>query len=167
MTKTNLEKAQAISSIVSAIAIPLAIAVVGWWVQASLKSEDIKKDYVQMALGILQSDEQQENQDLRKWAVTVLDENAPVPFPSDLKEKLGTGEIGMHFFFPTPPESLMQPPEELKPINKTGSVSSGEVLLSVTENYAICNRNALRLEFLQKWAVQMHDIITDNSDEKP
>lgn len=58
MNQNTLEKIQAIASIVSAVAIPLAIALVGWLVQSSLQSEDIKKDYVQMALGIFQSEEQ-------------------------------------------------------------------------------------------------------------
>tara|TARA_R110000772_G_scaffold118076_2_gene223691 strand:+ start:298 stop:801 length:504 start_codon:yes stop_codon:yes gene_type:complete len=167
MENTKLEKAQAIASIVSAIAIPLAIACAGWWVQATLKSEDIKKDYVKMALGILQAEEQHKNQDLRGWAVAVLDANAPVPFSKDLKEKLGAGEIDMHFFFPMPPKSLLQPPGSLKTIDKLGPVPAGEVLMAVTENYATCHKNAARLELLQDWALQMQSISMGISHDQP
>lgn len=157
MNQSPLEKIQTISSIVSAVAIPLVIAIVGWWVQSSLQSEDIKKDYVQMALGILQSSEQQENDDLRRWAVAILDKNSPIEIPIALKEKLSSGEIGIRFF-PSPPGSLMQPPEKLEQIEQAGPVSSADALQIVTQNYAICHRNAIKLEFLQLWAKEMRSV---------
>jgi hypothetical protein len=152
----TLDKAQAISTIVSAVAIPFVIAVVGWWVQSSLKSEDLKKDYVQMAVGILENREKQKDDDLRKWAVDILDENAPIAFSRDLRIKLESGEAQIRFFFLEPPEVLMQPPRSLEMLPADQPATSGDVILNMSRNYAACRENAFILENLQEWARKMH-----------
>lgn len=167
MKQDTLNKAQAISSIISAIAIPLVIAFVGWWVQSSMKSEDISKDYVQMAVGILKDQERQKDDDLRKWAVAVLDKNSPVQFSGELRERLESGEAQISLFFPSPPEILLQPPEELKSLPENEPLTNGVLLKSVAENYAICRRNSLVLESLQQWTTGMENISRGKELDSP
>ncbi|MCD6672152.1 MAG: hypothetical protein LT106_04790 [Burkholderiaceae bacterium] len=49
----TFERAKNIATIVSAIAIPIVLAIVGYFVQRELSNEGLKKDYVGIAAGIL------------------------------------------------------------------------------------------------------------------
>lgn len=158
--QATLDKIQSIASIASAVAIPIVIAIVGWWVQSSMSNESIKKDYVQMAIGILNSPERQKDEEMRKWAVAILNENAPIPFSQDLKDKLEQGYVFVAPAFPTPPEVLMKPPVKLEPLPEKETITVDEMLISTVENYGRCHENALTLEYLQKWLVDakaIHD----------
>ena len=56
--------------------------------------------------------------------------------------------------FPTPPESLMQAPRELKPILKNEiyrPVTVREYAMTVNQNYEACLLNAEDFSALQKW----------------
>jgi WD40 repeat protein len=44
--KSWLENIESISKIAAAIAIPIVIAVGGWWIQSSLSTQAVSKDYV-------------------------------------------------------------------------------------------------------------------------
>ena len=87
----NLERAKNLATIVSALAIPIVLAVAGYFVQRELSNEGLKKDYVGIAAGILKEDSSKQEPDLRSWAVKVLDDNSPVPFSKKAKEGLRTG----------------------------------------------------------------------------
>lgn len=84
----RLEFWKQIAQIVSALAIPVVLALIGFFVQRSLADAGLKKDYVQMALGVLNSQPTKENEQLREWAISVLDKNSPVPIPLRLKSQL-------------------------------------------------------------------------------
>ena len=151
----TLKKVQSIATIVSSVAIPIVIALVGWWVQSSISNEGIKKDYVQMAIGILKDTENQKDEEMRKWAVAVLDKNSPVPFSRDLRSKLVEGSVFVSTPFPMPPEVLMKPPEKLKPLPNLKSVTMTDLLVTVNENYGLYHKNASTLKDLQKWVIDM------------
>ena len=153
-----LNKIQSIATILSLIAIPIVIAIVGWYVQASISTEGIKKDYVQIAIGILKDNEKQKDDELRKWAVAVLDKNSPVRFSSDLRDKLEKGVVFVSSPFPEPPLALMKPPLKLQPLPEKKSVTGKDLLLNTVENYGRCDENAITLEYLQKWAKEMKAI---------
>ena len=53
-------------SIFSTIATPIVIAIVGWWIQSSISQDGLKKDYVQIAINILNSPESNKNVELRQ-----------------------------------------------------------------------------------------------------
>lgn len=86
----RLEFWKQIAQIVSALAIPVVLALIGFFVQRSLADAGLKKDYVQMALNVLNSQPTKENEQLREWAISVLDKNSPVPIPLKLKSQLAT-----------------------------------------------------------------------------
>lgn len=87
----NLERAKNLATIISALAIPIVLAIAGYFVQRELSNEGLKKDYVGIAAGILKEDSSKQEPELRSWAVKVLDENSPVPFSKRAKEGLRTG----------------------------------------------------------------------------
>jgi len=93
VSQDTLAKLQSISAIVAAIAIPVVLAVVGYFIQDKIASEGLKRDYVQIAIGVLKEKKDKDNDDvaLRRWAIEVLDRNAPVRFSPDLKEILQKG----------------------------------------------------------------------------
>ncbi len=141
----TLNKLQTVASIFSSVGIPLAIALVGWWVQASISDESIKKDYVQISIGILLNDKVKD-EDLRKWAINILSKNSPVPFSTELKNKLVSREISMYAWrkFPEPPRTLMEPPIELLELNKENEL----------ENSKRLKENQEKIMQLQAWIQQ-------------
>lgn len=96
--KSVLEKAQSISAILSAIAIPVVLGLTGYAVQQSIAQDGIKKDYLTMAVGMLQ---QKDGLDpsLKSWATAVVSKYSPVPFSSEAEEKLGSA---LYIFPPVP-----------------------------------------------------------------
>lgn len=101
MTALNdrLEFWKQIAQIASALAIPVVLALIGYFVQSSLADAGLKKDYVQMALGVLKDQPTKENEQLRQWAIAVLDKNSPVAIPSTLKAQLVRSTPLDAFFF--------------------------------------------------------------------
>lgn len=90
MTSTSsLQKAQSIATILSAVAIPLVIAVIGSSVQQTIAENGIKKDYLAMAISILKERGEKSDPDMKAWATAVVSEYSPVPFSAGAKEKLG------------------------------------------------------------------------------
>lgn len=68
-----LATAGAVAKILSLIAIPVVLAVVGWLVQDKLATRTVSKDYVQLAVSILSQPKQSEmDPALRNWAVELL-----------------------------------------------------------------------------------------------
>jgi len=93
MEKLGLEQWKALASIASSVAVPIVLAVVGYFVQRQLASEGLKKDYVQIAVSILKEDPARQDADLRRWAVRIVDENSPVPLGSAAKRSLENSQL--------------------------------------------------------------------------
>ena len=60
-------RAESFSKVLSAIAIPIVIAVGGWWIQNSITKQSISKDYVALAIGVLEKPKTDVDQSLRDW----------------------------------------------------------------------------------------------------
>jgi len=85
-------RAEAIAKIVSLVAIPIILAVVGWLVQDKLASSTVSKDYVQLAVSILSQPKQTDiDPALRSWAVELLNHNSPVKFSTEIARQLQSG----------------------------------------------------------------------------
>ena len=89
-TNGSLEKIKLWTQIISSAAIPIAIALGGWLIQAAISDAGLKKDYVQMALSVQKEVPTKENEQLREWAISIIEKNAPVPIPSKLKGQLAS-----------------------------------------------------------------------------
>jgi len=75
------------------LAIPFVIWLIGTQINHSLATMDIELRYVELAVSILTEDGNEANQDLRGWAVEVLQEFAPIALPSGAEQRLRGGEL--------------------------------------------------------------------------
>jgi hypothetical protein len=159
MNQERLAKWQSIASICSSIAIPLILAIVGYIVQDKISAEGLRKDYVQIAISILK---ERQDEDLRKWAVMVLDENSPIPFSKDVRSKLEQGAILVPVAvqcpkFPDLPLSASEkPPVKWLIETERESLVKGKLDIDrVIGNYARCDKITATLQNLQEW---LHDV---------
>ncbi|MBV8938967.1 MAG: hypothetical protein JO089_03910 [Alphaproteobacteria bacterium] len=148
----TLEKLQAIASIASSIAVPVIIAILGWWLQAGISKQGIEKDYVQIASNILKeppsSDE--DNEELRIWAIAVLDKYAPIPFSASLRRKLQDGKFLMSETIGNVPYNFMEPPKPVLSIPDAKKTSSDNLRKVYADNILACQTNTLTLNSLQE-----------------
>jgi hypothetical protein len=89
---SNLEK---VAKILSLIAIPIVVAVIGHQIQNSISSRDTNRRYVEIALSILEDPIQEDDQNyspLRVWAVDLLGATSPVKLSDEAKAALISGE---------------------------------------------------------------------------
>jgi hypothetical protein len=92
MTHEKLEKIELIARISSFIAIPFLIAVFGWLIQSRIEERSLSKEYVQIAVSILNSQEKSpEHNTLRDWAVEILVQNTPIKFSEQALHALQSG----------------------------------------------------------------------------
>lgn len=79
------------SQIFAAIAIPIVLAVVGFFVQKAIQGETIKRDYVNLAVTLLapqKKDDPEKSKELRKWAIRLLNDSSPVKLTTPESEAL-------------------------------------------------------------------------------
>ncbi len=161
------ERAKNLATIVSAIAIPIVLALAGYFVQRELSNEGLKKDYVGIAAGILKEDAAKQEPELRTWAVKVLDDNSPVPFSKKAKEGLiaGSPATAAGPAWLSPPVECRVPPakrtvrEALSRLAKEAAgLNQRELLLRmqdfvdvVVKQEEVALETAARLECLQEW----------------
>ena len=79
----------------SLLLLPAVIAWGGWQIQDSLSQRDINKDYVELAVSILSKPKDEQDSDLRGWAVELINTTAPVKFNDAVKTKLTEGEVDL------------------------------------------------------------------------
>src|ERR1700722_14352819 len=89
------DKLESSTKIISAIAIPVVIAIGGWWIQNSITRQSISKDYVTLTIGVLEKPKADIDQSLREWAVDLLAEYAPTKFPTGTITRLKSGSINL------------------------------------------------------------------------
>ena len=163
------ERAKNLATIVSAIAIPIVLAIAGYFVQRELSNEGLKKDYVGIAASILKEDAAKQEPELRTWAVKVLDDNSPVPFSKRAKEGLiaGSPVVVPGPAWIGPPEKCRKPPakrtvyEALSKLSKEAKELDQRQLLLRMQDFVdvvlkqeqAALETAARLECLQKWVV--------------
>jgi hypothetical protein len=99
----RLERLKVLAQIAAAVAVPIVLAIAGWLVQRTVSDAGLKKDYVQMSLGLLQQKPSEETKELRQWAIAVLDKHSPVPIPEALKQQLVARQIASAGFAPMGP----------------------------------------------------------------
>jgi len=84
--------AERITRILSLLAIPVVIAIVGALIQSSLARRTVSQQYVQVAVSILTSKEKLDPS-LRSWAVDLLNDNSPTHLSEAVKLKLKEGSV--------------------------------------------------------------------------
>ena len=77
----------------SGIFLPLVLLYLGHLYKDIESKRGIHEKYVEIALDILRDGDDSRNQDLRKWAIEVIDEYSEVPFHDDVKSYLMKSEL--------------------------------------------------------------------------
>jgi WD40 repeat protein len=90
----NLPDWERTARIMSLVAIPVVLAIIGAAIQATLGRSTVSRDYVQLAVSVLTADKTKTPQELRDWAVDLLNENSPTKFSKEVAARLKGGEIG-------------------------------------------------------------------------
>lgn len=79
------------ATIFSLLAVPVILAVGGWRIQERLSEEGLRRDYVQIALGILSQKPDPNDPNtiaMREWAAGMLVKYSPVDVPAELRKAL-------------------------------------------------------------------------------
>lgn len=102
-----LDSAEKISRMLSIAAIPVVIAIGGWLIQRQLQDQSIRRDYVQLAVSILQNpDPSKVPPEIRDWAVELLNENSPTKLNAQAVANLKSGTVTLPGFNFTPSAAL-------------------------------------------------------------
>lgn len=164
----TLNRIQSYASITASVAVPLLIAIFGWVIQSKTSDDTVKKDYVQMALNILNADKEKVDDTMRQWAISVLDINSPVPFSKDMKASLEKGQsISIKTSFKLPPSIFMDPPKPLKKLaeDDNGSITVRDLAKNAVENYSICSENSIRFTGLQDLLIENDKIYNPTTSD--
>ncbi|WP_095191216.1 hypothetical protein [Pseudomonas sp. Irchel 3E19] len=81
VSELTLKKALLLSQIFSMIAIPVVLALIGYWVQRGVQDQQIKRDYGNLAISLLapkKEGEVQTSPELTNWAIKLLNDSAPI-----------------------------------------------------------------------------------------
>ena len=79
--------------IVVPVAIPVVLAVIGAQISRSVATMDVQQKYVELAVTLLANEGSDTDQELRAWAVDILQEYAPIPLNPETAQRLKTGDI--------------------------------------------------------------------------
>lgn len=150
MTGSRLQNAQAIAAIFAAIAVPVVVALVGWQIQVSISRDSVRKDYVQMSIGILANPKNVEDKPLRQWAIAVLDKNSPVPFSKGARAGLEQHVLTMQSkgFQVLAATAMMSPPQPW--VDPPKNYTLDQLIDNYAENMKRSQHNYLGLKYLQE-----------------
>jgi WD40 repeat protein len=91
----DIDTIEQLSKIISIVAIPIVVAIVGWYIQNSLAKRNVSQEYVKLAVSILKESKEKTDPALRDWAVDLLNENSPTKFSRVVAEKLKAGQANL------------------------------------------------------------------------
>jgi hypothetical protein len=87
-------------SALSAILVPIVVAVAGFIIRQSMAKQTTAKDYVSLAIDILKVDPKIQDvyvgNPLREWAVDVLTLDSPVPISKAAQNQLRTTQVVLY-----------------------------------------------------------------------
>ena len=94
--KDHWDRLDTLSKAIAALIMPIALAFIGWQVQKVVTTQTTGKDYITIALGILEKkdlpQDMQKNKGLREWAVGLLKYYNPVALSDQSAQELINGE---------------------------------------------------------------------------
>jgi len=84
----------------AAVAIPVLLALIGYFVNARLQDQAVSQKYVEIATAILQkpidaTQDESQQRELRKWAVDLLKNSSPIVLPKDLPAAFVDGTVSL------------------------------------------------------------------------
>jgi len=91
----KLDSLERLAKILSLIAIPILIAVIGSHIQDAIAKRSVNQEYVKIAVSILSKKPEEVEPPVREWAVGLLNAHAPIPLPKALAKGLLAGELSL------------------------------------------------------------------------
>ena len=82
------KKLQILCTATAAVLIPIAIVVVGHFVNSTIKNNEIRLKYVELAVSILKEKPNPETANLRKWAIDIVNVNSNVKLSKAAEKEL-------------------------------------------------------------------------------
>lgn len=135
------QKLEAISKVIAAIFIPLAVAYLGNQVASANKQRDTETKFVELATAILSKEpaanQTSEHQNLRKWAVDVINRFSGVPMSSETAQALVQTTALPQV---TPPAAAAAPSD---PAGTWGVVFGGDSTLEAARHEATVTAKAM------------------------
>jgi hypothetical protein len=82
------EKSRILGNLIATILIPVVIVLVANWYTSAMKERELSIKYVELAIGILREEPKKDSEDIRIWAVDIVNTYSKVKISKSLKEKL-------------------------------------------------------------------------------
>src|SRR5689334_8691458 len=79
------EKAQALATIFSVLAVPVVLAILGYYFNSALKEREVQGKFVELAVAILREPPQEQARPLRTWATRIIDKYSGVGLTEETK----------------------------------------------------------------------------------
>jgi len=76
------------AQIAAYVTVPVLLAIIGHYVNRSIATQNIARDYVGLGLSILKERRSEENSNLHDWAVRILQTYSPIPFSAAAQKEL-------------------------------------------------------------------------------
>ena len=82
------DKITALSVLIASVLVPIVLAIVGQAYTSAMKQSENRVKYTELAISILKDKPIPETQDVRAWAIDVVNQYSGVPMSSQVREQL-------------------------------------------------------------------------------
>lgn len=97
------------------IAIPVVLLLLGNNFSSVIKEKELKMQYVDLAVQILQQEPSEENKNIRNWAIEVINKYSNIPINSETRKELKNIKIIPSQKF----QSIIMDPKTFETLNKS------------------------------------------------
>lgn len=136
MNKNKLGLIQSFLLIISSIMTPILIAVIGWYIQHSISERSLEKDYMAIAVSVLNNPNTKENINLRSWAVDFISKKSPLQMNDAAKSELKNNLIIVSRV--EIPPNISQPCQELPKLENNKGADILPYILELHSQYKDC-----------------------------
>lgn len=92
------DKLSSLSGFIASVLVPIVIALVGHSYTSAIKEAENRVRYTELAISILKEDPEKDRNDVREWAVDVINQYSGVPMSANVRQQLiGTRLIQSDF----------------------------------------------------------------------
>jgi GH24 family phage-related lysozyme (muramidase) len=89
------KKIQILTGLIGAILVPTVVGIIGNTINQSIKNNEIGLSYVQLAVSILKEEPNPNTENLRKWAIAVVNNYSDVDLSEEAQQELQKERIGV------------------------------------------------------------------------
>ena len=89
------QKAKILSMLLASVLVPVAIATVGHFINSAIKKNELELKYIEMAIEILRDRPNDNNTNIREWAINIVNEYAEVKLSPEARNELKEKRIAI------------------------------------------------------------------------